>query len=155
LALGIIFAVIAIPLRGLLRDHGAAMEEGFMLVFPEQVMLGRVPNLDFLHLYGPGSLWVLAGVYKIFGVSLATERWFGLLQHVGVSLGLYWVLRRWGRPIALLGAISAILINLNSTGLSALAWNGAIAFGIWAVWALLLARETGRTRWLVLSGLLI
>ncbi len=155
LALGIIFVVIAIPLRGLLRDHGAAMEEGFMLVFPEQVMLGRVPNLDFLHLYGPGSLWVLAGVYKIFGVSLATERWFGLLQHVGIILGLYWVLRRWGRPIALLGALSAILINLNSTGLSALAWNGAIAFGIWAVWALLLARETGRTRWLVLSGLLI
>lgn len=155
IALAVLFVVIAVPLRGLLRDHGAAMEEGFMLVFPEQVLLGQVPNRDFLHLYGPGSLWVLAGVYKIFGVTLATERWFGLAQHLGVILGLYWVIRRWGRPIALLAALTAVFINLNSTGLSALAWNGAIAFGIWGVWALLHARETGATRWLVTAGVLL
>ena len=155
LALAILGIVIAIPLRGLLLDHGAAMEEGFMLVFPEQVLHGQIPNRDFLHLYGPGSLWVLAAVYKVFGVSLATERWFGLVQHLGIILGLYWVIRRWGRPIALIAALTAVFINLNSTGLSALAWNGAIAFGIWAVWALLNARETRATKWLVVSGLLV
>ncbi|MBS1847591.1 MAG: glycosyltransferase family 39 protein [Actinobacteria bacterium] len=156
LALAVIAVVIAIPMRGLLRDHGAAMEEGFMLVFPEQVMSGRIPNKDFLHLYGPGSLWVLAGVYKVFGVSLATERWFGLVQHVGIITGLYWVIRRWGRSIAMIAALTAIFINLNSTGLSALAWNGAIAFGIWAVWALLRARESGDRRWLLVgSGVLV
>src|SRR5690606_226746 len=116
---------------------------------------GQIPNRDFLHLYGPGSLWVLAGVYKVFGVSLATERWFGLVQHVGIVLGLYWVIRRWGRGIALLAAVTAVFINLNSTGLSALAWNGAIAFGIWAVWALLHARESGATKWLVIAGVFI
>lgn len=155
IALAILAVVIALPLRGLLLDHGAAMEEGFMLVFPEQVLRGQIPNRDFLHLYGPGSLWVLAAVYKVFGVSLATERWFGLVQHVGIILGLYWVIRRWGRPIALLAALTAVFINLNSTGLSALAWNGAIAFGIWAVWALLNARETAETKWLVISGALV
>lgn len=155
LAVAIIVALVAVPLRGLLRDHGAAMEEGFMLVFPEQVMLGRVPNRDFLHLYGPGSLWVLAGFYKVFGVSLATERWFGLLQHLGIIFGLYWVIRRWGRAVACVAAISAIFINLNSTGLSALAWNGAIAFGIWGVWALLAARETGQWRWMLTAGVLV
>ncbi len=155
IALGLIVVLIAIPLRGLLRDHGAAMEEGFMLVFPEQVLLGQVPNKDFLHLYGPGSLWVLAGVYKVFGVSLATERWFGLVQHVGIIFGLYWVIRRWGRAVAFLAATSAIFINLNSTGLSALAWNGAIAFGIWAVWALLHARDSGDWRWMLAAGVLV
>lgn len=155
LALVILAVVVALPLRGLLRDHGAPMEEGFMLAFPEQILHGRIPNRDFLHLYGPGSLWVLAGVYKIFGVSLATERWFGLLQHVGIITGLYWVIRRWGRAIALIAGLTAIFINLNSTGLSALAWNGAIAFGIWAVWALLHARESAKARWLVIAGLLI
>jgi hypothetical protein len=54
-------------LRGLLRSQGPPMEEGFMLVFPERVLAGDIPNVDFLHLYGPGSLWVLAGVYKLFG----------------------------------------------------------------------------------------
>ena len=60
------FAVLALafalPLRGLLRNQGPPMEEGFMLVFPERVLHGDFPNKDFLHLYGPGSLWVLAGL---------------------------------------------------------------------------------------------
>ena len=50
-----------------------------MLVFPERVLAGDIPNKDFLHLYGPGSLWVLAGVYKVFGTQLVVERLFALL----------------------------------------------------------------------------
>ena len=53
-----------VPLRGLLRAPGPPMEEGFMLVFPERVLDGDVPNRDFLHLYGPGSLWALAGAVQ-------------------------------------------------------------------------------------------
>ena len=74
LILGLAFAL---PLRGLLRNQGPPMEEGFMLVFPERVLAGDIPNLDFLHLYGPGSLWALAGWMKIFGVTLEAERLFG------------------------------------------------------------------------------
>ena len=84
LALGIVALVVALPLRGLFRAPGPPMEEGFMLVFPEQVLKGAIPNRDFLHLYGPGSLWALAGVFKVFGVSLLSERGFGLLQQLGV-----------------------------------------------------------------------
>ena len=77
------FLVLAVffllPLRGLLRAQGPPMEEGFMLVFPERVLAGDIPNVDFLHLYGPGSLWVLAGVYKVFGTQLVVERLFALL----------------------------------------------------------------------------
>ena len=50
---------------------------------PSASASGDVPNVDFLHLYGPGSLQVLAGWYDIFGNSLPAERTFGLLQHVG------------------------------------------------------------------------
>jgi hypothetical protein len=38
------------------------------------VLHGTIPNRNFLHLYGPGSLWALAGAFKVFGVSLLTER---------------------------------------------------------------------------------
>ena len=51
-----------------------------MLVFPERFLHGDLPNLDYLHLYGPGSVWALGGWFKIFGVNLAAERFFGLLQ---------------------------------------------------------------------------
>ena len=75
IGLGLLFLL---PLRGLLRAQGPPMEEGFMLVFPERVLHGDIPNKDFLHLYGPGSLWVLAAIYKVFGTQLVDERLFGL-----------------------------------------------------------------------------
>ncbi|MEP6296193.1 MAG: hypothetical protein ABJ382_02620, partial [Ilumatobacter sp.] len=62
-ALAAVLAFALIPVRGLLRAPGSSMEEGFMLVFPRLVQQGEVPNVDFLHLYGPGSLEVLAGWY--------------------------------------------------------------------------------------------
>ena len=60
-ALGIIIAAIAIPLRGLYHTTGSSMEEGFMLVFPKRLLAGDIPNVDYLHLYGPFSIHVLAG----------------------------------------------------------------------------------------------
>ena len=41
-----------------------------MLAFPERILAGAVPNVDFLHLYGPGALDVLAGWYTVFGYTL-------------------------------------------------------------------------------------
>ena len=54
------------------------MEEAFMMVFPERMLKGDLPNRDFLHLYGPGALHVLMGWYKVVGISLESERTFGL-----------------------------------------------------------------------------
>ncbi len=42
LVLGVLFLL---PLRGLLRSQGPPMEEGFMLVFPERVLAGDIPNV--------------------------------------------------------------------------------------------------------------
>lgn len=129
----LISAVIALPLRGLYAATGATMEEGFMLVFPERLAAGDVPNVDFLHLYGPGSLQVLAGWYAVFGHSLASERTFGLLQHVAVIFGIYVLTRIWGRLAATASALICTMLVLTPIGLSALAWEGGIAFGLWSV----------------------
>src|SRR5580692_6940893 len=72
----------ALPLRAMLHAAGPAMEEGFMLVFPDRVLHGQIANKDFLYLYGPGSLWVLAAIYKVFGVHILVERVVGLAQLV-------------------------------------------------------------------------
>ena len=110
IALTVVALVFALPLRGLLRAPGPPMEEGFMLVFPERVLHGAIPNRDFLHLYGPGSLWALAGVFKVFGVILLTERVFGLAQQIAIVFGIYALARRWGRTIAVCGAVTSALI---------------------------------------------
>jgi hypothetical protein len=157
-ALAIVALVFALPLRGLLRAPGPPMEEGFMLVFPEQVLKGAIPNRDFLHLYGPGSLWALAGVFKVFGVSLLSERGFGLLQQLAIVFGVYALARRWGRILAVAAAVTSALVIIPF-GLTALAWVGGVGLAVCGLAAGIEARaalgERRARRWALLGGLLL
>ena len=149
----------ALPLVELWRVPGPPMEEGFMLVFPELVLEGWVPNRDFLHLYGPGSLWVLAGAFKLFGTTLEVERIVGLLQLLGVVSGVFALLRPWGRWLAAAGATVTAVVLLPAGGLTALAWIGGLALALWALDRALGAAEappetSRRRRGWVAAGLL-
>jgi hypothetical protein len=162
IALTLVALVFAIPLRGLLRAPGPPMEEGFMLVFPERVLHGAIPNRDFLHLYGPGSLWALAGMFKVFGVSLLNERMFGLAQQIAIVFGIYALSRRWGRTLAVCGAITSGLIIIPF-GLTALAWVGGVGLGVLGLAAGLTARsraddeagDRSARRWALGAGLML
>lgn len=161
-ALAVVAFMFALPLRGLLRAPGPPMEEGFMLVFPELVLHGEIPNRDFLHLYGPGSLWALAGAFKVFGYSLLTERLFGLGQQMAIVFGVYALTRRWGRTIAASGAVTSALIIIPF-GLTALAWVGGVGLGVLGLAAGLNARRGGpdgsddrrARRWAFTGGVLL
>jgi hypothetical protein len=159
LSLLAVLVVCVLPLPGLWQAAGPPMEEGFMLVFPERLLDGDLPNRDFLHLYGPGSLWVLAAVYWTFGTSLWSQRAVGYLQQLGVVLGAWSLLRPWGPWVASAGGAIAAIVVIPPSGLSALAWIGAVAFGLWSVRAGVEAIEDEpgsrrRTRQLWLAGLL-
>src|SRR5215471_14837360 len=109
LPIGILAVVVLLPLRGLMRAPGPPMEEGFMLAFPEEVLHGAIPNRDFLHLYGPGSLWVLAALFKVFSTTLWTERVAGYLQQLALIAAVYAIVRPYGRRLALGGAVIAAI----------------------------------------------
>ena len=146
-SLTLVAVVVLLPMRGLWRAPGPPMEEGFMLVFPEQVLRGAIPNRDFLHLYGPGSLWVLAAVFKVLGTSIWTERAVGLAQQLALIGAVYAITRPWGRRIAVGGAAITAIIILPPAGLTAMAWVGGAALGLWAMVAALRGRP-------LLAGLL-
>jgi len=133
LGFAVLVVLLLLPLRGLLRNQGPPMEEGFMLVFPERVLHGDLPNADFLHLYGPGSLWVLAAVYELFGAALHVERLAAFAQQIGVVLGVWAVARPFGPMLATAGAALTLLIIVPPIGLTALAWVGAVAFCLWSL----------------------
>lgn len=130
---GVVGFVITLPLAGLWVAPGPSMEEGFMLVFPERVLAGDVANRDFLHLYGPGSLWMLAGAYWALGVDLWVERLVGLAQVVGLIGAVTFVGYRWGPWVATVAGATTAVIILPATGLVALAWIGGLALALWAV----------------------
>jgi hypothetical protein len=155
--IAIVALLVAIPLRGLYRFTGGTMEEGFMLYFPERMTRGDVPNVDFLHLYGPGSLHVLMGWYGLFGHSLAVERTFGMVQHLAIIAGLFALARPWGRLAATAVAGLSVFYVLTPIGLQAMAWNGGLALTLWcAVFAVRSGHVTGRSQrlaWFAAGGL--
>ena len=132
LSLALLAAVVALPLRGLYLGTGSSMEEGFMLVFPKRMLAGDLPNVDFLHLYGPGALHTLMGWYRLFGYTLESERTFGLLQHLLIITAVYAACRAWGHRLAVIAATAVTLLVLTPIGLSALAWEGAVGLAAWA-----------------------
>jgi hypothetical protein len=148
--------VIALPLRGVFRAPGPPMEEGFMLVFPERLLAGDIPNKDYLHLYGPGSIWTLAGFFQVFGVSIWTERVVGLLQLAGLIGVVTAIGHRWGRYVAAVcGTVTAVVI-IPPIGVTALAWVGGVALALGSVAVATRALDPGqrRGRLLVIAGLL-
>ena len=120
------------------------MEEAFMMVFPERMLKGDLPNRDFLHLYGPGALQVLVGWYKLVGISLESERTFGLIQHLAIIFALFTLARPWGRLAAAAVAGLAVFYVLTPIGLTAMAWNGGLALCLWSIVFALRARHRGR-----------
>lgn len=153
LSIAVIMAVVVIPLRGLYRGTGSSMEEGFMLVFPKRMLAGDVPNVDFLHLYGPGALHVLMGWYRVFGYTLEAQRGFGLLQHLGIIFAIYALVRPWGHRLATVAAVTVTLLVLTPIGLSALAWEGAVALALWSVvFGVRALHTTDRDRLLALAA---
>jgi hypothetical protein len=129
----VVGVVVALPMWGLWTSPGPPMEEGFMLVFPERLLEGDIPNKDFLHLYGPGSLWTIAAFFKVFGIDLWVERLVGFLQLLGLISGVTVVGYRWGRWVALVAGSTTAILILPPIGFTALAWVGGIALALWAV----------------------
>ena len=145
-AIGSVVAIIVLPLRGLYHTTGGTMEEAFMMVFPERMLKGDLPNRDFLHLYGPGALQVLAGWYKVVGISLEAERTFGLIQHLAIIFALFTLARPWGRIAAATVAGLAVFYVLTPIGLTAMAWNGGLALCLWSIIFALRARTVADPR---------
>ncbi|HEV7722539.1 MAG TPA: hypothetical protein VGO60_14705 [Iamia sp.] len=161
LAVVLVGLAIALPLPTLFQYQGPPMEEGFMLVFPERVLAGDIPNRDFLHLYGPASLWSLAAWFKIAGTTLAAERFYGLVQHLGIIFALFRLALPWGRRVATVCGLLGVLLVITPIGLAALAWNGGVALGLIGFSVALLgaqrleAGEEGARLRLVLGGVVL
>ncbi len=148
---------LLLPARGLFRFAGSTMEEGFMLVFPRLVRQGQVPNVDFLHLYGPGALDFLAFWSWLFDDALAAERIIGFGQIALAVVAITVAMRPWGWHAALPAAGAMTVLMITPTGFSALAWPGALALSllslIFAVRSLHLSSNRRRTM-TILAGVL-
>jgi hypothetical protein len=145
----LILAVLLVLWAGFDRS-ASPMDEGYVVLYPELVLHGRLPYRDFETFYAPANLYVLAGADALFGVRIEVERAVGLLYRLLLLTGLFLLIRRWNLPAAILGVVLALSVLLLS-GLTAYAWLGGMACVLWSM--LFLAGPP--TRWrAVIAGLL-
>jgi hypothetical protein len=83
-------------------------DEGLVLAAARRVTEGQVPYADFTWAYGPAQPYLLAGLFKAFGLSLMQWRVLRVLADAGVALLVYALLLRFApQRVALLGWLAA------------------------------------------------
>ncbi len=122
-------AALLAPLWSELNKVGSTQEDGFMLVVPDLVLDGWVPHADISWLYGPGSAWLPALVYGVFGTSLAASQLLGLLYQVGAVAAVFVAGLRWGVAAATGAGLVAVLF-VTGKGVNLLPWSAVLPLAL-------------------------
>jgi hypothetical protein len=96
-------------------------DEGIVLTGAMRVVAGQIPHRDFYFIYGPAEIYILAGLFKVFGPSLLVERLFDLLIKALLVTSVYGVVASYcRRSIAVFVSIVTVmwLFGLNEFGLA-------------------------------------
>jgi len=145
-----IFLLLFVPIRTPMNFY----DEGFAVFNATRVLDGELPYQDFWAIYPPGQLYALAGVYKLFGITLLASRLYDTLVRFALVLGFFLFARKvTNRFLAYLATLGAALM-MASVGFYAYAVYPALALGMFALWSTIWAVETKQLRWLVAGGVL-
>lgn len=124
-----------------LGDEISIYDEGILLTQSNLLLHGQLPHRDFYTNYPPGIYLLIAALWKLFGVSWAVPRLFGLFIHGAIALlagGLAG--RMSGRRFSLFAA-GVILLWTSGIGVLPTASIVATATALGAIELSLVARE--------------
>jgi hypothetical protein len=112
--------VASLYLSAFMRFTMTGSDEGVLLVEAERIVNGQVYARDFLPGVGPGSLYLLAAWFKVFGVSFTAARIYLSLTLFATGGLVFFLSRRlcgnlWLTPCALL---MGTYLGLESCGVS-------------------------------------
>jgi hypothetical protein len=109
-AIALLFAISALCLSLCMKRNINVYDEGLILTGAVRVLDGAVPHRDFYANYGPGQFYILAALYKVFGVSVLVKRaWDIVVQSCSVVLVFIIVSQVARRGIAVWSAVVSII----------------------------------------------
>ena len=139
----LVLAAVLLPLLRGFDKPAKAMDEGSLLVYPELILKGNLPYRDFETFYGPANIYLLSGVYAVFGPSTLAERSTGLVYRLLILAVIFCIARRWGATLAAGVTLMAGAVLLN-VGVVAYAWMGGIACALWSIF--IISKTDSRVR---------
>ncbi len=131
-------------------------DEGIYLDAAERILHGQKPYVDFFGYMSPGSFWMQALAFRLFGVTLEAGRVL-VIGYAALECALiYWLVERYAtRTAAIVTTLFFLAFEIADPSILTAQhrWDsGALAL---ASIALCVAAQSGsRDRWLVVSGIL-
>ena len=147
----LVILALLVPLAPTFEYCGGPMDEGSLLVYPEQVLNGKLPYRDFETFYGPANVWVLSAAYLGFGTNIFVERAVGMAYRILILLAIFALVQRWSTLLAAGSTFLSGLIFLP-TLLPAYAWWGGIMCALWSIWMIATGLES--QQWCFWGGIL-
>ncbi|MCU1269417.1 MAG: hypothetical protein JWN74_711 [Acidobacteriaceae bacterium] len=145
--------VIALLYLFLFRRYSAMdPDEGIVLQGAERILHGEVPYRDFFSFYTPGSFYLLAGIFRVFGDSFIVARTSIAIVGAGFTLVTYLLARRvCSRRIALLAAGLSMSTGAAYRFLVLHNWY-ATFFACLSVYTVVRLLESHKTTWAFATG---
>jgi 4-amino-4-deoxy-L-arabinose transferase-like glycosyltransferase len=136
--------------------HYSAMDpdEGIVLQGAERILRGEVPYRDFFSFYTPGSFYLVASLFQVFGDSFVVARSSIALVGAGCCVITYLLARRvCSRNIALLAAALSMTNSVAYRFMVLHNWYSTF-FAFLAIYATVRLWESGSKGWALATGFL-
>jgi hypothetical protein len=153
LVLGAVWAASVVYLGWHLRQGWVPLDAGALAQMAERVLHGQLPHRDFIEEYTGGLTYLNALAFRLFGVNLLSLRIPLFLFFLGWVPSVYFVARRFARPLAA-GAVTLLAVawSVPNYPEAMPSWYN-LFFATWGMLALLRYTETKHKRWLGIAGL--
>ncbi|HTS01775.1 MAG TPA: glycosyltransferase family 39 protein, partial [Thermoanaerobaculia bacterium] len=109
----VVAAALAFGWSGLTAGYEGPYDEGNTLCAATRVLAGETPYRDFWLLHPPGTTWLLAGAFRVFGATLGVERAVKVVVVALTAALVFLLARRAARPLA--AAAAALLFVVLPT----------------------------------------
>lgn len=132
-------------------------DEGYYVHYAERIANGQIAYKDFLLQYSPGYFYLLAGLYKIFGMQILVGRFLSLsicLLILASVLALLHVQKITSVKIHILVALTVISLGYPLLHIPLVIWP-CVLFAVLLDITYLLWLQKNKTRYLLVLGLLL
>jgi len=148
----LLFLFSVVYLLIFLRYSALEPDEGIVLQGAERILRGQLPYRDFFSFYTPGSYYLVALLFRIFGDSFAIARFSIVIVGALLPVMTYLTARRGcSREIALVTSLLTIVAGVAYRFLVLHNWYSTLLACL-AVYAALRAIETHRPLWAFATG---
>jgi len=137
-----------------MRIMFAGTDEGTLLCGAERIVHGQIFARDFFEVMGPGTFYLLAAFFKLFGVTFLASRILLFISSLGIALSYYFLTCRICRSYRTLPCLLLVATSYGGLWPAISHHTESTFFALLAIICLVLWSDAPRNSFVTAAGLL-